>query len=228
MNRTRAVWPIALVLTLALSACLSDDPESTAADPTEPVAEQQEIVAEELLTPYQSTSGQFDLSYPVTWTVTETFDGGAVMLANKPEALERHQTGVAPEDNDLVVNIGFLPITLFEQRELRRFEVTDGLAPDDYLSAALPVFEPVGGATLGEVELVTLGDGQEAGSMGVEAADREGRILALAAGPRVKAIVSMTTAPGQRPAYDEVVEAVAATITFSGDGDALYGRLLTG
>ncbi|MDH3299313.1 MAG: hypothetical protein OES24_02295 [Acidimicrobiia bacterium] len=228
MNHSRAVWPAAMVLALALSGCLSDEPESTAAAPEDPIAAQQEVIAEELLTPYQSTSGQFEMSFPATWTVIETFDGGAVVLANKQEAMERYQSGAAPEEADLVVNIGFLPATLFEQRELRRFEVTDDLAPDDYLRAVLPIFEPAEGATLGEVELVRLPDGPEAGAVNVEAPDREGRILALAAGPRVRVIVSMTTAPAQRDGYDEVVEAIAATTTFSGDGDALYGRLLTG
>ncbi|MDH5521375.1 MAG: hypothetical protein OEZ14_12680, partial [Acidimicrobiia bacterium] len=192
------------------------------------IAEQQDVIADELLTPYRSASGQFEISFPATWTVAETFDGGAVVLANKQAAMDRYQAGAAPEDADLVVNVGFLPATLFDQRELRRFEVTDDLAPDDYLRAALPIFEPVDGATIGEVELVSLPDGPEAGAVSVVAPDREGRILALSAGPRVTAIVSMTTAPGQRQDYDEVVEVIAAATTFSGDGDALYGRLLTG
>ncbi|MDH3303522.1 MAG: hypothetical protein OES24_23705 [Acidimicrobiia bacterium] len=233
MYNTRAVWLAAAVLISVLSGCLSDDTESGASDPgasesEDPLAKEQEAMGEALLTPYQSPSGQFEVSFPATWTAEETFDGGAVMLANKREAIERYQAGTAPEEADLVVNVGFLPATLFEQRELKRFEVTDDLAPDDYLRAVLPIFETVDAATLGEVELVTLSDGTDAGAVSIEASDREGRILTLAAGPRVRAIISMTTAPGQGHLYEEVVEAIAATSTFNGDGEALYGRLLTG
>lgn len=228
MKHTRALWVATTVLALALTGCIADETESGTSDTVEQVEQEPDVVADELLASYRSPSDQFEVSHPVTWVVEETFDGGAVVLANTQEAMDRYRDGAAPDDDDLVVNVGFLPATLFEQRELRRFEVTEDLAPDDYLRAALPVFETVDGASVGEVELVMLPDGSEAGAVSVEAADREGRILAVEASPRVTAIISTTTAPGKRHGYDEVVESIAASSAFDGDDGALYGRLLTG
>lgn len=231
MNHTRVTWLATTVLALTLTGCIADELDeigSDTSDTDDPVLAEPDVAGEELLTAYRSPSDQFEVSHPLTWVVEETFDGGAVVLANTQEAMDRHRNGTAPDDDDLVVNVGFLPATLFEQRELRRFEVTEDLAPDDYLRAALPVFETVDGASIGEVELVTLPDGSEAGATTVEATDREGRILATEAGTRVTAIISTTTAPGKGRDYEEVVEAIAAGSAFDGDGDALYGRLLSG
>jgi hypothetical protein len=231
MKRALQTWPAAPVLALALLGCLSDDPESQAVDNDEAsdtLVVEEEAMAEELLTRYRSPSEQFETSHPVTWITEETFDGGAVILANTQEAMDRHRAGTRPDDGDLVVNVGFLPATLFEQRELRRFEVTVDLAPDDFLRAVLPIFQPSDTTTMGTVELVTLDDQHQAGAVTVQAPDREGRILTFPAGPRVAAMISTTTAPGQGERYDEVVDAIAAATTFDGDGDALYGRLLTG
>ena len=185
-------------------------------------------MADALLVTYQSPSGQFETSYPEAWTGVESFDGGSLVLANTTDAMDRYQSGASPAADDLVVNIGFLPATLFEQRELRRFDVTMDLAPDDLFRAMLPIFDPAGDAAIGDVELIDLGGGNQAAAAAVTASGGEGRILTLPAGERVTALISTKTAPGQSDRYDDVVGRIAAATVFGGDADALYGRLLTG
>ncbi len=222
---------IGALLLVGLAGCVSDDVEPQAVDDAAPAAgtaAEADDLAHELLTPYRSPSGRFEVSYPTVWTAVETLDGGALVLANSAEAMERHDSGVSPTADDLVINIGFLPAALFEQRELRRFDVTLDLAPDDLFRALLPIFNTVGDATVGDVELVDIADGHQAGAAAISASGSEGRILTFPAGPRAMALVSTKSAPGQSDRYDDVVNRIAASTVFDGDGDALYGQLLTG
>jgi hypothetical protein len=62
----------------------------------------------------------------------------------------------------------------------------------------------------------------------VSAGDREGLILMFSAGDQVVALISTVASPGEMSRFEDVTYRIASEVVFEGDGEALYGRLLTG
>ena len=186
-----------------------------------------QALTDEMSSDFTSANGAFRLTYPAAWIAEETFDDGAVVLANQRDALDRYRAGSPPAEGDLIVHVGFLPASLFQQRELKRFEISVDAAPDDFLRSALPAFDIADGAELGQIERVSFGD-RSAAKAPVSSPDREGLILTFATGDGVAGFVSTVSAPGDSARFEEVVSQIAESVAYEGDEGALYGRLLTG
>lgn len=219
---------VGLIAVIVLSACDRSEDEPTQADP--PISEttmNTEALTNTLSSEYTSANGAFRLSYPSAWVAEETFDDGAVLLANRRAALDRYVAGSPPAEGELVVHVGFLPSSLFQQRELSRFEISVAAPPDEFLRSALPALDVGAGATLGEIELVSIGE-RPVGKSTVSSPDREGVVLTFQAGDGVAGLVSTVTAPGESNPFDEVVSQIVESVAYEGDEGALYGRLLTG
>lgn len=225
--RTKPIL-VGLIAVIALAGCDRSDDETTDQNPpTSETTMDTQALTDAMSSEFTSASGAFRLSYPSAWIAEETFDDGAVVLANQREALDRYLDGSPPAPGELVVHVGFLPASLFQQRELARFEISVDAPPDEFLRSALPALDIAAGAQLGEIEQVSFGE-RPAGKSTVAGTDREGLILAFRAGDGVAGLVSTVTAPGESALFDEVVSQIVESVTYGGDESALYGRLLTG
>lgn len=202
-----------LALTLALGALLS----ATAAG-SQPLD----------LEPYTSMTDLFHLGIPTGWSVEEHLPGRALLLANSDTALERYRSGSAVEPGDLVLNIGFLPFLLLQQRELRPLDIRFEATPDAFLQSLMPMFRVPDETAIGNAELVRLPGDVDAGLSTVASDGREGMILMIVAGDGVVALVSTVGYPGERDATRDTVYAIAAGVRFGGSQEALYGALLGG
>ena len=219
---------VGLIAVIALSACDRSDDEQTRQSPTtSETTMNSQALTDAMSSEFTSANGAFRLTYPSAWIAEETFDDGAVVLANQRAALDRYLTGSPPAAGELVVHIGFLPASLFQQRELKRFEISVDEAPDAFLRSALPALDTVSGAELGEIEVVSLGE-RSVGKSSVSSTDREGMVLTFLAGDGVAGLVSIVTAPGESARFAEVVSQIVGSVAYEGDEGALYGRLLTG
>lgn len=219
---------VGLIAVIALSACdRSDDGQTQQSTPTPETTMNTRALTEEMSSEFTSANGAFRLSHPSAWIAEESFDDGAVLLANQRAALDHYGTGSPPAQGELIVNVGFLPSSLFQQRELKRFEISVDAAPSDFLRSALPALDIADGVELGEIEQVSLGD-RPAGRATVSTPDREGIIFTFVAGDGVAGLVSTVNAPGESARFDEVVSQIVESVDYGGDEGALYGRLLTG
>ncbi|MDH4118415.1 MAG: hypothetical protein OEX04_05430 [Acidimicrobiia bacterium] len=219
---------VGLIAVIALSACdRSDDEPTDQSPPTSETTMNTQALTDALSSEFTSANGAFRLSHPSAWIVEETFDDGAVVLANQQAALDRYMAGSSPVEGDLVLHVGFLPASLFQQRELARFEISVDAAPDVFLRSTLPALDIASGAELGDIDLVSFG-GRQAGRSTVQSPDREGVIVAFPAGDGVAGLVSTVTAAGESARFEEVVSQIVESVAYEGDEGALYGRLLTG
>jgi hypothetical protein len=226
----RRIVVLATVGVLALTACdrIEGADKADQIGPSEESTVNTEALSEELTTDYSSSTGQFRLSYPTAWVLDETLGDGALLLGNTQAALDRHVGGAPPAAGDLVVNVGFLPFTLFQRKELKPFDLQLQAPPDRILQSVLPVFHTKGDAVLGEADLVSLSEERDAGMVTVSAGDREGLILMFSAGDQVVALISTVASPGEMSRFEDVTYRIASEVVFEGDGEALYGRLLIG
>lgn len=219
---------VGLIAVIALSSCDRSNEEQTPPIPTTTETTMNtQALTDAMSSEFTSANGAFRLMYPSAWIAEETFDDGAVLLANQRAALDRYVSGSPPAPGELVLHVGFLPASLFQQRELKRFEIGVDGAPDAFLRSALPALDIASGAELGEIELVSLGE-RSAGRTTVSSPEREGVILAFPAGDGVAGLASTVTAPGESTRFEEVVSQIVESVEYEGDEGALYGRLLTG
>lgn len=225
----RSIRTLLLVgLVAAAAACTADQTtEESTVTTSEGTTLNTEDLSAELTTDFVAEGGAFQLSYPSAWLIEETFPGASVLLANKSEALDRHRSGVAPEAGDLVINVGLVPYALMRQREVVPLGIQFDAGADVFLASAAPMFKLDEGATLGDVVLQELDRGGEAGRATVSSEDREGLILWLPTSGEAVALVSTVAALGDSVRFEEVTLAIASSITFDGDADALYGGLLS-
>ena len=177
---------------------------------------------------YVSVTEFFSLEVPAGWSLEETFPGGAFVMANSEAALERYKNDSAVTSGDLVLNVGFLPFDLFEQREVKPLGIQFEATPDVFLESLFPMFNIKGDAVLSDVKLVSIDDERDAGMLAVSEEGREGMILMFEAGDGVVAFVSTIGFPGEMADFQEVAYAVAAKVAFDGAHEALYGQLLRG
>lgn len=213
-------------------------PEPTAEEPTAEPTREAELEAEPTpseepgamateLEEYVSVTDFFSLKVPSGWSLEETFPGGALMMANSEAALDRYQSGSAVEPGDFVLNVGFLPFSLFKQREVVPLNIQLDESPDAFLRSALPLFNVEDDAVLSEIELVSTGGERDAGLMTVSAEGREGMILTFTAGDGVIALISTVGYPGEVAEFQDLTYAIASEVAFSGAEDVLYGIFLT-
>lgn len=194
------------------------EPTSSVALATTP-AEMEEFV---------SATEFFSVKVPAGWSSEETFPGGAFVMANSESALERYQSRSAVEPGDFVLNVGFLPFTLFKQREVVPLNIQMEATPDVFLQSLLPMFNVAGDAVLGDVTLVSTGGERDAGMLTISDDGREGMILMFVAGDGVVALISTVGYPGEMAEFQDLAYAVAAGVIFNGGEDALYGTFLSG
>jgi hypothetical protein len=229
-------------LTLEAKARAALQPTSTPA-PTETPTQEPTEAPEEVVEPtptaapasmvddmeeYVSVTEFFSLKVPAGWSSEETFPGGAFVMANSEAALERYKSGDAVTSGDFVLNVGFLPYDLFEQREVKPLGIQFEATPDVFLQSLLPMFNIKGGAALSDVDLVSISNERDAGMLAVSEEEREGMILMFVAGDGVVAFVSTVGFPGEMADFQEAAYAIAAEMSFGGAHQALYGQLLRG
>lgn len=179
-------------------------------------------------TEFVASTGLFSLYVPTGWSTEEVIPGADLVMANSEEALARYSSGKAIEPGDLVVNVGFLPLALLEEKELSHLGIQFEASPDIFLQSLLPMFrvgdEPAD-SLAGKTTLVSLSEGRDAGMLSLSEEGREGLLLMFAAGKDVFAFISATTFPGGMGEFQEITYAVAAGVAYSGSQDALYSSL---
>lgn len=179
-------------------------------------------------TAYVSSTELFRLYVPTDWKTQELIPGADLVMTNSEAALEHYRSESALDSGDLVLNIGFLPMALFEEQALAHLKIQIEASPEVFLQSILPMFLVDGeqaGDAAGEPVLVSLGDGREAGTLTFSKEGRDGLILVFKAGKDVFAFVSVTTNPGGMIEFQETVYEIAAGITYDGSGSALYSKL---
>lgn len=177
---------------------------------------------------FVSSTDLFNLYVPTGWSTKEVIPGADLVMANSDAALGRFAKNGAIESGDIVLNVGFLPLALLQEKELSHLGFQFEASPDVFLQSLLPMFhvgdKPAGSAA-GDVTLVSLGDGREAGMLTLSEERRQGSILVFAAGKDVFAFISATTFPGGMGEFQEITYAVAAGVAYSGSQEALYQKL---
>lgn len=177
---------------------------------------------------FVSVTEFFHLKVPSGWSTEETAPGSALIIGNSEAALERYHGNSAVEPGDLILNVGFLPYMLLQQRELNSLDIQFDATPDVFMQSLLPMFRFAEDAIFNDVELISLTDDRDAGLMIVSNGEREGRILMFVAGDGVIALVSSVGYPDEMSEYEEIIPAIASEVVFSGAQEALYGTLLGG
>jgi hypothetical protein len=221
----RTLLLVALVATSA--ACTAEQATEDSTTTSEGTTLNTENLTAELTSEFVAEGGAFQLSYPSAWLIEETFPGASALLANTSEALERYRSGVALQPGDFVVNVGLVPYALMRQREVVPLGIQFDAGADVFLASALPMFQLGEGATLGDVVLQELDGSPEAGRATVSSDDSEGLILWVPTSGDAAALVSTVAAVGDSARFEEVTLAITSSIRFDGDGDALYGGLLS-
>jgi len=180
------------------------------------------------VTIYVSSTESFRLYVPTGWSMQEVIPGANFIMANSETALDHYRSENALETGELVLNVGFLPLALLQEKELSHLGIQVEAPPDAFLQSLLPMFllgDQPAKEVAGEAELVTLSDERNAGLLSLSEDGREGLILVFTAGKDVFALVSATTYPGGMSEFQEITYAVAAGVTYSGSQDALYSKL---
>jgi len=177
---------------------------------------------------FVSSTELFSLYVPTGWSMEEVIPGANLVMANSETALARYRNGSVLESGDLVLNLGFLPLALLQEKELSHLGIQVEAPPDAFLQSLLPMFlleDQPAKDVAGEAKLVSLSDGRDAGMLSLSEDGREGLILVFTAGKDVFAFISATTYPGGMDEFQEITYAVAAGVTYSGSQDALYSKL---
>ena len=177
---------------------------------------------------FVSSTELFGLYVPTGWSMEEVVSGADLLMANSETALARYRNENAFESGELVLNIGFLPLALFQEKELSHLGIQVEAPPDAFFQSLLPMFllgdQPAEEAA-GETELISLSDGRGAGILSLSEEGRDGLILVFTAGKDVFALVSATTFPGGLQEFQETILEVAAGVAYTGTQDALYSKL---
>jgi hypothetical protein len=179
-------------------------------------------------TEFISTTNLFSLTVPVGWSAEEVVPGADLLMANTEAALERYHIGSAIEAGDLVLNVGFLPLALFQEEDLSHLDFQLEASPEVFLESLLPLFrigDKPADNVAGEATLVSLHDGRDAGVLTFSEQGREGLILVFEAGAGVFAFVSAAGFPGEMNEFQEITYAVADAVAYNGTQDALYDAL---
>ena len=218
MKRKRFLYKVVLVFAIiaVLFILMACSGKEQAIEPDFPSAE------------FVSSTELFSLYVPVDWRMDEVIPGADLVMANTESALEHYQSNNALESGELVLNIGFLPVTLFQEQALAHLKIQTEASPEVFLQSILPMFlvegEPAGNVA-GQTILVPFGDGRDAGMLNFSKEGRDGLILVFKAGKDVFAFVSVTTYPGGMVEFQETAYGVAAGITYEGSGSDLYSKL---
>ena len=179
-------------------------------------------------TAFVSSTEFFKLYVPVDWKTEEAVPGADLIMANSEAALEHYRSQSALEAGELVMNIGFLPLSFFQEQALAHLDIQIEASPEVFLKSILPMFlvegEPARDVA-GEAVLVSLGDGRDAGMLTFSKEGRDGLILAFTAGKDVFAFVSAATYPGGVGEFQESIYQIAAGIAYDGSQSALYSKL---
>jgi len=218
MKRKWFLYKVVLIfaLTAALFILMACSGNGQAKEPNFPSAE------------FVSSTELFSLYVPTGWSMGEVIPGADLLMANSETALAHYRNGNALESGELVLNVGFLPLALLQEKELSHLGIQVEASPEAFFQSLLPMFllgnQPAK-EVAGEAELASLGDGRQAGMLSLSEQGREGLILVFTAGKDVFAFISATTYPGGMNEFQEITYAVAAGVTYSGSQDALYSKL---
>jgi len=210
----KVVWVFALIAVLSILMACSGKEQTK--EPDFPSAE------------FVSSTELFSLYVPKGWSMEEVIPGADLVMANSETALTHYRKGSALESGELVLNVGFLPLALLQEKELSHLGIQVEVPPDAFLQSLLPMFllgDQPAKEVAGKAELVSLSDGSDAGKLSLSENEREGLILVFSAGKDVFAFISATTYPGGMNELQEITYAVAAGVTYSGSQDALYSKL---
>jgi hypothetical protein len=209
----------------------TEEPTEGALSDVEPLPSEVPATAATELEEYVSVTELFSAKVPAGWSTQEYVPGGGLVMANSEAALERYNSGSAIESGDFVLNVGFLPLALLQEKDLSHLGFRFEASPEVFLQSLLPMFridnDPAGDIA-GEAALVSVREGRDAGLLAVSDGGREGLILVFSAGDGVIAFVSAQGYPGEMDALQGITYAVAAEVAFSGAQDALYGALYGG
>jgi hypothetical protein len=179
-------------------------------------------------TAFVSSTELFKVYVPAGWKTEEVIPGVDLIMANSGAALEHYRSEGALESGELVLNIGFLPLSLFQEQALAHLKIQTEASPEVFLRSILPMFlvegEPAGNLA-GQAVLVSLGDGRDAGMLTFSKEGREGLILVFTAGKDVFAFVSAATYPGGLGEFQEAVYKIAAGVAYDGSQSALNSKL---
>ena len=179
-------------------------------------------------TAYVSSTELFKVYVPADWKTEEVIPGADLIMANSDVALEHYRSEGALESGELVLNIGFLPLSLFQEQALAHLKIQIEASPEVFLQSILPMFlvegEPAADVA-GKAVLVSLGDGRDAGMLTFSKEGRDGLIMVFTAGKDVFAFVSAATYPGGLREFQDAIYEVAAGVAYDGSQSVLNSKL---
>ena len=178
-----------------------------------------------------STADLFSLKVPPDWSAVEVVPGADVAMANSEAALDRYLNHQAVQANDLVLNLVFLPLALFQENQLAHLGFQLEASPELFLQSLLPMFrlgDQPAAQTAGEATLISLANGQMAGRLTFSQENRAGLLLVFEVEDGVFAFVSALGSPETMPKLEDFTYTVAAEIKFQGTQQALYNALYGG
>ena len=179
-------------------------------------------------TEWVSNAQMFSLMVPEGWQAQEIVPGAGVVLANTQVALERYQAGSPSEMGDQVLQVGFLPHALLQEKELAHLGFQFEASPDVFLQSLLPLFrfgDRPASDVVGAVSLVSVDEGLDAGMLAFTEQERAGLVLVFTAADGVYAFISAVGYPGEMASLQERMVAVAGTVSFGANQNALYSAL---
>ena len=91
-------------------------------------------------TSFVSSTELFKVYVPTGWKTEEVVPGADIIMANSEAALEHYQSEGALESGELVLNIGFLPLSLFQEQALAHLDIQIEASPEVFLRSILPMF----------------------------------------------------------------------------------------
>ena len=81
-------------------------------------------------TEYVSSTDLFRLYVPTGWSTQEIVHGAYLVMANSETALQNYRNGNTPGSGELVLNVGFLPLALFQEDKLAHLGIQFDAPPD--------------------------------------------------------------------------------------------------
>lgn len=160
-------------------------------------------------TAFTASSGLFELVVPNDWVAEEHADGGGVRITSSSGAS---------------VNITFIPRPVLQSGGLR-MGAPAGAGPMAIAERIAILLPPAQGIEAAEPALLELASGAQAVELAAEGPDLEGALYIIEPAPGVATLASATAAAGMYRGVRDTALELLASLTFSGDEDALM-RLL--
>ena len=175
--------------------------------------------------PNEFRSPSYSFGFPDDWVVERNL--GMVSVATSQVALRRARVG-GLGDGDSVVQLGFFPAAWLAMETWFGGVVEVAASKDVLLASIVPLLrltpDYAADAVVGEAELVSLGNGREAGLLIVSSDDKQGMLIVFEPADGVIGFVS-AAGTGDASGLRDTGLAIAASVDYLGSADALVDEI---